>query len=83
MIETNLHLPSLSSQSALRFSRFFTEAFFYLLFSMVVKFQFWGYRFSDLTKQLYGLIFSIPTSKRRKSSDFLRFFCKGFYNYGN
>ncbi len=79
MIETtNLRLPLLSSRSALWFLRAFTETFFYLLFSTLVKFQFWGYRFSEFTKQLYCFIFSIPTSKRRKSSDFLRFFRKGF-----
>jgi len=78
MIETKLRLPSLPSQSTLWFLRIFTETFFYLLLSTVVKFQFWGYRFSEFTKQLYGFIFSIPTSKRRKSNDFLHFFRKGF-----
>jgi hypothetical protein len=78
MIEKGLRLPSLPSQSAPWISRFFTETFFYLLFSTVVKFQFWDYRFSEFTKQLYCFIFSIPTSKWRKSLDFLHFFHKGF-----
>lgn len=79
MIETtNLRLPSLPSQLALRFLKIFAETVFYLLLSTVVKFQFWGYRSSEFTKHFYGFIFSIPTSKRRKSNDFLHFFRKGF-----
>lgn len=65
MIETTLRLPSLPSQLMLWFSGIFTETSFYLLFSKVVKFQLWGYRFSEFTKQPFGFIFSIPISKEK------------------